>query len=177
MSEYWLIDAGVGRQTELLLTQLREDGVPNEAIGGLLLTHYHLDHSGGARWLHENLGLTVAAGGITAAVLAAGDEEAISLGAAKRAGVYPDDFAFQACPVSRVLADGEEWEIGDATIRAKSGLLGAEQGRPSLGWMVGWAEKGNQQTVFAMNMDVKDPSQIPARMTVTQQCLTDIVAI
>jgi beta-lactamase class D len=56
-------------------------------------------------------------------------------------------------------------------------LLGAEVGKPSLGWMVGWAEKGSQQTVFAMNMDVRDPSQIPARMTVTQQCLTDIVAI
>jgi beta-lactamase class D len=68
-------------------------------------------------------------------------------------------------------------KVGDATIHAKSGLLGAEIGKPSLGWMVGWAEKGSQQTVFAMNMDVRDPSQIPARMTVTQQCLTDIVAI
>jgi beta-lactamase class D len=68
-------------------------------------------------------------------------------------------------------------KVGDATIHAKSGLLGAEVGKPTLGWMVGWAEKGSQQTVFAMNMDVKDPSQIPARMTVTQQCLTDIVAI
>src|SRR5882672_2423507 len=68
-------------------------------------------------------------------------------------------------------------KIGDATIHAKSGLLGAETGKPSLGWLVGWAEKGSQQTVFAMNMDVRDPSQIPARMTVTQQCLTDIVAI
>jgi len=68
-------------------------------------------------------------------------------------------------------------KVGDATIRAKSGLLGAEVGKPSLGWMVGWAEKGSQQTVFAMNMDVRDPSQIAARMTVTQQCLTDIVAI
>jgi beta-lactamase class D len=68
-------------------------------------------------------------------------------------------------------------KVGDATIHAKSGLLGAEIGKPTLGWMVGWAEKGSQQTVFAMNMDVKDPSQIPARMTVTQQCLTDIVAI
>ena len=68
-------------------------------------------------------------------------------------------------------------KVGDATIHAKSGLLGAEVGKPSLGWMVGWAEKGPQQTVFAMNMDVRDPSQIPARMTVTQQCLTDIVAI
>jgi beta-lactamase class D len=68
-------------------------------------------------------------------------------------------------------------EVGDATIRAKSGLLGAEQGKPSLGWMVGWAEKGTQQTVFAMNMDCKEQSHIAARMTVTQQCLTDIVAI
>ena len=68
-------------------------------------------------------------------------------------------------------------KIGDATIRAKSGLLGAEIGKPSLGWLVGWAEKGSQQTVFAMNMDCKEPSHIAARMTVAQQCLTDIVAI
>jgi beta-lactamase class D len=68
-------------------------------------------------------------------------------------------------------------KIGDATIRAKSGLLGAEIGKPSLGWMVGWAEKGSQVTVFAMNMACKDQSHIAARMTVTQQCLADVVAI
>jgi beta-lactamase class D len=68
-------------------------------------------------------------------------------------------------------------KVGDATIRAKSGLLGAEIGKPSLGWLVGWAEKGSEQTVFAMNMDCKEPAQIAARMSVTQQCLTDIVAI
>jgi len=68
-------------------------------------------------------------------------------------------------------------KVGDATIHAKSGLLGAEIGKPSLGWLVGWAEKGNQQTVFAMNMDCKEPSHVAARMTVTQQCLTDIGAI
>ena len=37
-------------------------------------------------------------------------------------------------------------KVGDAVIRAKSGLLGAEVGKPSLGWMVGWAEKGSAQT-------------------------------
>jgi beta-lactamase class D len=68
-------------------------------------------------------------------------------------------------------------KFNDATIRAKSGLLGAEAGKPQLGWMVGWAEKGSQQTVFAMNMDCKEPSHIAARMTVVQQCLADIVAI
>jgi beta-lactamase class D len=68
-------------------------------------------------------------------------------------------------------------KVGDATIRAKSGLLGAEIGKPSLGWMVGWAEKGDARTVFALNMDVLEPRHIPLRMTLTQQCLADIGAI
>jgi beta-lactamase class D len=68
-------------------------------------------------------------------------------------------------------------KVGEATIRYKTGLLGAERDDPSLGWLVGWAEKGNQQTVFAMNMDCKTPEHIAARMTVTQQCLMDIGGI
>jgi beta-lactamase class D len=66
---------------------------------------------------------------------------------------------------------------GESIIRAKSGLLGAELGKPSLGWMVGWTEKGSASTVFALNMDVREPRHIAARMTLTQQCLTDIGAI
>jgi beta-lactamase class D len=68
-------------------------------------------------------------------------------------------------------------KVGDSTIKAKSGLLGAEIGKPSLGWMVGWAEKGAAQTVFALNMDCPEPRHIPARMKLTQACLTDIGAI
>ncbi|MEA2957288.1 MAG: hypothetical protein QOJ58_2788 [Alphaproteobacteria bacterium] len=68
-------------------------------------------------------------------------------------------------------------KLGDSVIRAKSGLLGAELGKPSLGWMVGWAEKGSAQTVFALNMDCPGPRHIAARMSITQQCLGDIGAI
>jgi beta-lactamase class D len=68
-------------------------------------------------------------------------------------------------------------KVGESVIRYKTGLLGAERGQPSLGWLVGWAEKGNAQTVFAMNMDCKTQDHIAARMTATQQCLTDIGAI
>jgi beta-lactamase class D len=67
--------------------------------------------------------------------------------------------------------------VGDATIRAKTGLLGAELGKPSLGWVVGWVEKGVAQTVFALNVDVREPHHVAARMTLTQQCLADIEAI
>jgi beta-lactamase class D len=68
-------------------------------------------------------------------------------------------------------------KVGDAAIKAKSGLLGAEVGKPSLGWLVGWAEKGSAQTVFALNMDVREPRHIVDRMKLAQQCLTDIGAI
>jgi beta-lactamase class D len=69
-------------------------------------------------------------------------------------------------------------KAGDATIRAKSGLLGAELGKPSLGWLVGWAEKGGgASTVFALNLDVREPRHIADRMKLAQQCLTDIGAI
>jgi beta-lactamase class D len=68
-------------------------------------------------------------------------------------------------------------KAGDATIRAKSGLLGAELGKPSLGWLVGWAEKGSAQTVFALNLDIREPRHIADRMKLAQQCLTDIGAI
>jgi beta-lactamase class D len=68
-------------------------------------------------------------------------------------------------------------KAGDAVIRAKSGLLGAERGQPSLGWMVGWAEKGSANTVFALNMDCVEPRHIAERMNITQQCLADIGAI
>ena len=55
-------------------------------------------------------------------------------------------------------------QVGDAVIRAKSGLLGAERDQPSLGWMVGWAEKGEARAVFALNMDCKEPRHIASRM-------------
>jgi beta-lactamase class D len=60
-------------------------------------------------------------------------------------------------------------------IRSKSGLLGRDRG--TLGWLVGWAEKGEARAVFALNMDCKEPRHIADRMTLTQACLRDIGAI
>jgi beta-lactamase class D len=68
-------------------------------------------------------------------------------------------------------------KVGDAVIRAKSGLVGAEIGKPSLGWLVGWAEKGGANTVFALNLDVREPHHIADRMAISQACLSAIGAI
>ncbi|MEA2909131.1 MAG: hypothetical protein QOJ15_1212 [Bradyrhizobium sp.] len=90
-----------------------------------------------------------------------------------RRGVLPvskrsQDLVRDILPVTRV---------GDVVIRAKSGLLGAEIGKPSLGWLVGWAEKGSANTVFALNLDCREPRHIADRMKLAQQCLADIGAI
>jgi beta-lactamase class D len=90
-----------------------------------------------------------------------------------RRGVLPvskrsQDLVRDILPVTKVV---------DSVIHAKSGLLGAEIGKPSLGWMVGWAEKGSAPTVFALNMDCREPRHIADRMTLTQTCLRDIGGI
>jgi len=42
---------------------------------------------------------------------------------------------------------------------------------PSTGWFVGWIERGNEASVFALNMDIHDPSQAPARIGITKSVL------
>jgi beta-lactamase class D len=68
-------------------------------------------------------------------------------------------------------------KVGDAVVHAKSGLIGAEIGKPTLGWLVGWAEKGGADTVFALNLDVREPRHIADRMNISQACLKAIGAI
>jgi beta-lactamase class D len=66
-------------------------------------------------------------------------------------------------------------KVGDATIRGKTGLTDREHG--SLGWLVGWATKGETDTVFALNLDVRAPRHIADRMSLSQTCLAAIDAI
>lgn len=111
--DYTLIDAGAGRGTEAILSNLLADGIEPERVRRLILTHAHADHSGGAFGLRTRLKrLSVAAGAATADIVGRGDEERMSLIEARAAGVYPPDYSFEACPVDRILSPGEELELG-----------------------------------------------------------------
>lgn len=115
----WLLfDAGAGRSTDDVVSGLVAEGIDPADIRLLFLTHGHADHSAGAARLRERLGLRVVSGPATAGMVAAGDEDAISLTAARKAGGYPADFAYHACPVDRIVADGETLRVGDTAVTA-----------------------------------------------------------
>jgi beta-lactamase class D len=73
-------------------------------------------------------------------------------------------------------------KVGGAIIRAKSGLIGVDDKSPngavaSVGWLVGWAERDSKETVFALNVDVREPRHIASRAKLAQQLLADIGAV
>jgi glyoxylase-like metal-dependent hydrolase (beta-lactamase superfamily II) len=115
---YLVIDTGVGVGYEDILRELHNDEVRPSQIEAILLTHGHLDHAGGAHCLHEILQAPVFASQLTADALQSGNEEAISLADAKRAGLYPPEVKLKPCSVDRVLSHRATFQVGDCRITA-----------------------------------------------------------
>ena len=117
-TEHALIDAGSGVEPERIVANIEHAGVPLDRVKYLLLTHAHGDHAAGARFFRDRLGVEVVCPDESAPWLEQGDEEKTSLGLARRAGIYPEDFRYDPCPVaSPVAADGEV-SVGDLRLRA-----------------------------------------------------------
>ena len=117
--ELALVDAGAGLGAEAILDNVRRDGLDPARIRHLILTHAHGDHAGGAATLRSLLsGPTVYISKTRAEALRTADAEAISLSDAKRAGIYPPEYRFQACDVDVELDDGDEIAVGRLTLRA-----------------------------------------------------------
>ncbi len=118
-SAYAVFDIGTGLGIERILEVCRQDGLEPHRITHLFLTHAHSDHAGGAAHLRERLpDLTLYASAATARILSSGDEMAVCLPQAKAAGMYPPTYSYRACPVDRVLNDGEVVQIGRYTVEA-----------------------------------------------------------
>lgn len=112
-SEMALIDAGAGITIEPVIRNIQFDGLDPGHLKYVLLTHAHADHAGGAFEWNQQLGLRIAASREAAKYVRTGDEERISLAVAKRGGFYPADYVFRACPVERVLVEGDIFTVGD----------------------------------------------------------------
>jgi hydroxyacylglutathione hydrolase len=116
--EYALIDAGGGRDPDGILAQIEADGLDLRRVRKLFLTHAHADHAAGTAALRERLNLEVLASPTAARYVRNGDEQAISLEAARKAGIYPTDFIFRPSPVDIELAEGAVVQVGDLALEA-----------------------------------------------------------
>lgn len=110
-----LVDCGTGGagSVDAILANIAGDGLSPDRISTILITHKHGDHIGGAAQFAARTGAKVYASAETAAVLAAGDEDASSIALAKGAGFYPADYVLAPLAGVQTLAGGEHLKIGD----------------------------------------------------------------
>jgi hydroxyacylglutathione hydrolase len=113
-SELALIDCGMaaGDSLERILSNVRAEGLDLRKITKVILTHYHMDHAGGAARFRERLGVEVVAPAEAAPALRTGDERAVALDVAKAAGFYAADYRFQPVEVSREMREGDRIPVG-----------------------------------------------------------------
>ncbi len=112
-SELALVDCGAGMGLAQILENVRADGFDPRKIRQVILTHAHGDHAGGVARARQALDAHVVASPSAATWLRTGDEEAISLGAARKAGIYPPDYRLEPCPVDREVREGDRITVGE----------------------------------------------------------------
>jgi hydroxyacylglutathione hydrolase len=110
----WLLfDTGAGVDLDSLDAALGQLPGP---VTHVFLTHCHADHVGGAAHLRRR-GARIIAGPETSAIVAGGDEPAMSLDVARAMGVYPVDYRFEPCVIDDVFSPGSAAVIGGRRIR------------------------------------------------------------
>ncbi|MXW68443.1 MAG: MBL fold metallo-hydrolase [Acidimicrobiia bacterium] len=116
--EQVLVECGMGTDTgyQRVTGNIRSAGFDPAAVTRLFLTHHHTDHAGGASVYRERLGLAVATGAATGRALETGDHEATSFALAQAAGIFPDGYSYEPCPVDDRLTDGAQRWVGRLTL-------------------------------------------------------------
>lgn len=117
-AELALIDTGLGLKGDfdLIMDNIRADGLDPKRIRKIILTHYHCDHVGAAAEAYKRLDAEVVASKFAAPAIRAGDEEAVALNVAKAAGFYPQDFHLPSCTVHRELSEGDVVQVGNVSL-------------------------------------------------------------
>ncbi len=114
-----LIDAGCGLEPALIEANLRTDGIDPPRVQAVVLTHTHADHAGGCRGWKDRTGCAIfAPEGERDAVEGKDAAHLEEIETAKRAGIYPPDFAFSPVHVDTVIHDGDTLAFGDLSLRA-----------------------------------------------------------
>jgi hydroxyacylglutathione hydrolase len=113
-NELALIDCGMasGNSMERILGNVAADALEPEKIRKIIVTHYHMDHAGGAAHFRQRLGVEVVAPADAAPALRTGDERAVALDVAKAAGFYAADYRFEPVEVGQEVREGDRIPVG-----------------------------------------------------------------
>ena len=119
-SELALIDCGIGEGDSIdrIVENVRAEGLDPSRITKLVVTHYHMDHAGGAARIRERLGVDVMAPAGAAETLRTGDERTVALDTAKAAGLYPADYRFEPVEVAVEVREGDRVSVGRLELEA-----------------------------------------------------------
>lgn len=109
-----LVDTGTGLAAGSWLANVAEVCDPS-ALTGVVVTHYHADHAGGAA-AASAAGLPILASAETGTALATADETLTSLAVARAAGIYPAGYRLSPTTVDRVVGDGDTIDAGGLSI-------------------------------------------------------------
>ena len=116
----FLVDAGCGIEPKRIEENVRSLGFDPRRMSHVLLTHSHPDHAGGASYFARAWGSLIGAGEVCAARVSQPNDVILCLDVSRPEGVYPPDYVFEAAPVARVFADGDEFTIGECRLQALS---------------------------------------------------------
>lgn len=111
-----LVDTGCGYDVSRLVEAIARCGFDAAWLAGILLTHKHADHAGGAAEVKRLSGAPVYATAETARAMA--DEASFNSGLerARRTGAYPPDYWFRATTVEHVVRSGDSIAVGDLSL-------------------------------------------------------------
>lgn len=109
----WMIDAGFDGG-EMVINNVRAEGLEPREITHLFVTHYHADHAGALAYMRKSLSteLKISIAGSVAEQVRQGDEEDNGLRWAKSFNFYPSEFDLEPCEVDIELVDGQEFKSG-----------------------------------------------------------------
>jgi len=116
--ELALVDAGVGLESNRILSNIRAHNFDPENIVYILTTHSHSDHAGGCRNLKAETSCGIVASASEARLMEEGTDEELGLIIAKKSGCYPLDYTYPHCKVDKIVRDQENLGVGNYQVRA-----------------------------------------------------------